>query len=583
MIERERLLASLETTCKHLLRMRTNGGFWTGRLSSSALSTATAVSALATAGRQGDREYIDAGCGWLVQNQNPDGGWGDTPDSPSNVSTTLLCLSALRLAEVNRRDTLKSAQSYVHEAIADKSSIAAAVTDIYGDDRTFAVPILMNCALAGLVEWDHVPELPFELAALPRWLYRVAGLQVVSYALPALIAVGMVIAEHRSAGGIKSAIRGIIRSRLLRLLELMQPPSGGYLEAAPLTAFVAMSLTDCIGADQPVAKRCRKFLRNQMRPDGSWPIDANLSVWVTTAALGALYESGGASDAQRTRRWIRRQQTRAVHPFTGAAPGGWPWTHHPGGVPDADDTSGAILALGHCASVPDGQDTQAISRGVRWLLDLQNSDGGWPTFCRGWGKLPFDQSCPDITAHALRALSLGTSSPGPRVENAIDNGIGYLCDTQRPDGAWLPLWFGNQHARGGKNPVLGTARVLAAIGGLEGEDIANRREKGVKYLLGAQHHDGGWGGAPGVAPSVEETALSVIALLAADKENTDSVEKGLQYLLDRVEEGTWTQPAPIGLYFASLWYSEQMYPVVWTVEALGRAAEAFEEGGFPSS
>ena len=22
-----------------------------------------------------------------------------------------------------------------------------------------------------------------------------------------------------------------------------------------------------------------------------------------------------------------------------------------------------------------------------WLLKLQNRDGGWPTFCRGWGKL----------------------------------------------------------------------------------------------------------------------------------------------------------------------------------------------------
>jgi hypothetical protein len=40
---------------------------------------------------------------------------------------------------------------------------------------------------------------------------------------------------------------------------------------------------------------------------------------------------------------------------------------------------------------------------VRWLLDLQNGDGGIPTFCRGWGALPFDRSAPDLTAHALRA------------------------------------------------------------------------------------------------------------------------------------------------------------------------------------
>ena len=46
----------------------------------------------------------------------------------------------------------------------------------------------------------------------------------------------------------------------------------------------------------------------------------------------------------------------------------------------------------------------AVDRGVKWLLDLQNRDGGWPTFCRGWGKLPFDRSGADLTAHALRAI-----------------------------------------------------------------------------------------------------------------------------------------------------------------------------------
>ncbi len=38
----------------------------------------------------------------------------------------------------------------------------------YGDDRTFAAPILTNCALAGLTPWREVPALPFELACLPH-------------------------------------------------------------------------------------------------------------------------------------------------------------------------------------------------------------------------------------------------------------------------------------------------------------------------------------------------------------------------------------------------------------------------------
>src|SRR5262249_3708503 len=51
------------------------------------------------------------------------------------------------------------------------------------------------------------------------------------------------------------------------------------------------------------------------------------------------------------------------------------------------------------------ESSNAAKAGVSWLLDLQNRDGGWPTFCRGWGHLPFDRSSADISAHALRAFA----------------------------------------------------------------------------------------------------------------------------------------------------------------------------------
>ncbi|GIX03570.1 MAG: hypothetical protein KatS3mg113_0576 [Planctomycetaceae bacterium] len=83
----------------------------------------------------------------------------------------------------------------------------------------------------------------------------------------------------------------------------------------------------------------------------------------------------------------------------------------PGGVPDADDTPSAILALlrlyPHAKQLAAeyGQRIQrAVGMAIAWLLGLQNRDGGWPTFCRGWGALEFDRSAPDITAHVLRAL-----------------------------------------------------------------------------------------------------------------------------------------------------------------------------------
>ena len=111
--------------------------------------------------------------------------------------------------------------------------------------------------------------------------------------------------------------------------------------------------------------------------------------------------------------WLLACQHRQVHPFTGAAPGGWGWTDLSGAVPDADDTPGALLALAawrdapSCSAADRARIDAAAAAGIGWLLDLQNRDGGWPTFCRGWGQLPFDRSGADLTAHALRALQRG--------------------------------------------------------------------------------------------------------------------------------------------------------------------------------
>ena len=95
--------------------------------------------------------------------------------------------------------------------------------------------------------------------------------------------------------------------------------------------------------------------------------------------------------------------------------------------------------------------------------------------------------------------------------------------------------------------------------------------RGVAWMLSAQNADGGWGGAAGVPSSIEETALAVEVLLDAGGEVESAVSKGLSWLVEQVEAGGLYNATPIGFYFAKLWYFEKLYPIIFTVAALGRA------------
>jgi squalene-hopene/tetraprenyl-beta-curcumene cyclase len=575
-----------------LLDRRNSGGWWTGRLSTSALSTATAVMAqlLAlkhtrnNALRQRLRRRVIGGLAWLSANRNSDGGWGDTRLSRSNISTTMLAHAVFVAARSQAAELFNPAwYPAVHDAKAwiDRAGGVNAVLRRYGRDRTFSVPILTHCALAGTVPWRRVIPLPFELACIPQRWYAAIRLPVVSYALPALIAIGQAIYRHQWRWNpLILAIRRAAIPRSLKILESIQPSNGGFLEAAPLTSFVAMSLISCGRIEHPVVQRCLAFLESSVLEDGSWPIDTNLTTWLTTLSINALASSADGLPQELNvagiREWLMRQQYRVVHPYTGAAPGGWSWTDLPGGVPDADDTPGAMLALLNLRRPGEtypADEQRSLEAAGQWLLGLQNRDGGWPTFCRGWGALPFDRSSCDLTAHVLRAFQLWETRiglPSPLYTTAIERGLEYLRRQQRPDGTWLPLWFGNQHHPTDENPLYGTTRVLRALTAL-GRHSAPETRSALDWLLQNQHADGSWSATEGLPASVEETALGLEALTDfSEPAASAAADRAAAWLIQRVDARTVDSPSPIGFYFAKLWYFEELYPIIFAVSGLNR-------------
>jgi squalene-hopene/tetraprenyl-beta-curcumene cyclase len=610
---------AIAATQAHLESLRHAKGHWEGHLSSSALSTATAIVALSLVDREKHADFIQKGAQWLCDHQNADGGWGDTTLSKSNLSTTLLCWSALHLGARTcspqhflQHDTLtphpkenrpfddplriknppsaiSSADTWITAQVGSLApkAIAKAVVSRYGKDKTFSVPILMLCALCGTLgekPWKHVIALPFELAALPRTWFGAIGLPVVSYALPALIAIGHARFKNAPPAWWNPLrwIRALTWPRIRPMLQTLQPSSGGYLEATPLTSFVTMALAGAGQLDHPCLPLAVEFLTQSMREDGSWPIDTNLATWGTTLAVRSrgADESSADKDLEWRRfvaapqTWLLAQQYRETHPFTNAPPGGWAWTDLPGGVPDADDTSSALIALKAISHLCDS----AIEHGIGWLIDLQNGDGGIPTFCRGWGTLPFDRSTPEITAHALLAWwtwhdELPTALQ-TRIAQATQRALRYLKTSQTPEHAWIPLWFGNEHTPDENNPVYGTAQVINHLSGnaqlaAQAHDLI---QTGLTYLHTAQKPDGSFGGDQNAPSSIEETAVALQALSSAS--SIQNLASSTQWLLTATQDGTHFPPAPIGLYFARLWYHEQLYPVIWTLGALKAARKA---------
>src|SRR5205823_3107836 len=106
----------------------------------------------------------------------------------------------------------------------------------------------------------------------------------------------------------------------------------------------------------------------------------------------------------------------------------------------------------------------AGERAKRWLLAMQNSDGGWGAFDRDNDaeflcRVPFadhnamiDPSTPDLTGRALEALAQWEERPD---STAMQHGVDFLRRTQERDGAW--------HGRWGVNYIYGTWQSLVGL------------------------------------------------------------------------------------------------------------------------
>jgi squalene/oxidosqualene cyclase-like protein len=202
-----------------------------------------------------------------------------------------------------------------------------------------------------------------------------------------------------------------------------------------------------------------------------------------------------------------------------------------------------------------------------------------------YGNCMLEYSYTECTASCVRGLArareaLGARMPGElheRTHAAIEAGVRFLLAAQEPSGAWPGFW--------GVNYTYGTffsvAGLLAA--GLDHEHVAIRRA--VRYLLEQQRDDGGWGERyegvlesrerpldPDEPSRVVQTAWALLTLEQAAPERARvAIERGLRFLIAaQHDDGTWPHDASVGVFFNTAVLDYRLYKLVFPAWALAR-------------
>ena len=595
---------TIQNTQTHLLQLRRPGGHWQGHVTSSALTTATAVFALATIDRQLYQNLIEGGLQWLMDHQNQDGGWGDTPKSQSRLTTTLLCYSALTVSDgsFTYNETVSRTEAWIERTVGSLhvTDVTRAILARQSHPQCVCSAVMMMCALAKRLSpkatvWRYVRPPSF------RPSVRSQAIQNVDFDVPLQIALRLVHRHcHKGYPPGKQGRSGNALKKGMALLERLQADNGAFSGSLTSTAFVLMNLAALGDGHHRIIAQGASYLVDSVRDDGSWPGEMPLCVRTTSLSLSALaaaeppFSDAYKNELNITRDWLLTLQETLTHPVTCAAPGGWSMNDLPGSLPNAYDTAETMIALSHLDT--EGRRTQSAAvNAVQWLLDLQNKNGGFSLFGTGRASQPQKQSCPDITAHVLGAMGCWFYRWPIRLQKQIhkslQRAVTYLKDRQNSQGYWLPLWYGFEIESLPRraNPVYGTSSILSHLALLPQaytQRMSVELTQAAEWLLSVQHENGAWGSDSDCPPSIEETALAVNALATTltdhdlplfdtqIKAMEKALRRGETWLIEHTENGTAFDPLLIGLSFTGHGYCEELYPVTFTLAALQKASLA---------
>jgi len=572
-------------------------GYWNGELEADAMLEADYIF-LHKLLESGDPGRLQRACTEMMRYQNEDGSWSIYPGGPGNISLSVKCYSSAKLMGIGADDPrLALCRKWVlaHGGVTACNTFTKMYLCALGEYDYDAVPAIPP-EIVLFPKWFY-----FNIYEISSWSRSILIPLAIIYAkkpfkkIPAEQGIDELFVGGRAGAKLRLRIDRkrlfswrnlfLLSDRVTHMFERVhiRPLRKLAIKRAEKWMLERLEMTDGLGAIYPamlnaiIALRCLGYSEDDPQvirardefeklgieqgpteemPEPTFRMTPCMSpVWDTAQAVYALGEAGVPRTDPRMLRavdWMLAKEVRHKGDWAVKAPntepGGWYFEFNNEFYPDTDDTAQVLLALKQVDNPRERYQHQVAERAIAWEFAMQCRNGGWGSFDKDNTKMIFqyipfadhnamlDPPSVDITGRMLEMLAAyGYTREDKRVQKAIK----FIFAEQEPDGSWFGRW--------GVNYLYGTFLVLRGLEAIGIDHHEPQIQQAAEWIRMVQNADGGWGESCGTYDEPEtrgigvstpsQTAWALLGLLAAGDDRSDSIAKGVRWLLTRQRPG----------------------------------------------
>jgi len=594
--------SAIHRSCDYLLGRQHPEGYWCGELEADSMLEADYIFLHALL-ESGDPGRLQRAFTEMMRYQKEDGSWSLFPGGPGNISLTVKCYFSAKLMNLPISDPrLVKARQWI---LANGGVVACntftkmylCALGQYDYDAVPAIPpeivLFPNWFYFNIYEisaWSRSILVPLAIIYAKKPYKKIPP----EHAIDELYVGGRANANLRLRWDRKKKISWrnffIAIDRVMHWAEAvhLRPVRKVALKKAENWMLERLEMSDGLGAIYPammnaiIALRCLGYSEDdpqvirardefeklgiEQEPTAEFPhptfrMQPCMSpVWDTGQAIYALGEAGVSRSDPRMLKaadWLLSKEVRHKGDWAvkvpGTEPGGWYFEFNNEFYPDTDDTAQVLLGLSKVDNPRERYQHQVAQRAIDWEFAMQCRNGGWGSFDKDNTKMIFqyipfadhnamlDPPTVDITGRMLEMLAAyGFTRADKRVEKALQ----FILSEQEPDGSWFGRW--------GVNYIYGTFLVLRGLEAIGFDHNEPQVQQAAEWIRMVQNSDGGWGESCGTyddpdtrgvgVSTPSQTAWALLGLLAAGDDRSDSVAKGIRWLLEQQgQDGSWDE------------------------------------------